>query len=126
MDNEMKKFLDNGSLTGRLMHAYHLMLSANIPLEDAAICRDAVDFVAEEQRKCLAAFDEVRYLRNKLASESAQVARLEHALKTARREALEEAAKIVDDAGGCIDGADISDKIRALIERGIEVLADDE
>lgn len=31
-----------------------------------------------------------------------------------RAQALEEAARISDDAGDCVDGADISDAIRAL------------
>lgn len=99
MDDDVKKFLHNGSLTGRLMHAYHLMLSANIPLEDAAICRDAVDFVAEEQRKCLAALDTIRRLENKLVSERVAVAMLKHALKTARCEAFADAVQAIRKAG---------------------------
>ena len=128
MDEDVKKFLYNGSLTGRLMHAYHLLLSAKVPLEEAVICRDAVDFVAEEQRKRLAAFDTIGFLKDELAHERQRVARLERELKTARRKALEETAEHLkqlrlhhsDNELDCVSDdalAFAANEINALIEK---------
>ena len=87
MDDDVKRSLHAASLTRRLMHAYHALLLAKVPLEDAAVCKDAVDFVAEEQQKCSKAFEKIRFLESALFKESARVVLLENTRITASREA---------------------------------------